>query len=120
MKPFWQITHKVLFVFSILANEVQIFLLDWILNSITSGSRKGLHLDKINIKLIEAGREKRKKGWYWLASHTGVFRGVRISFVFPPPPLRGVGGGGGRRNTSSPKNACVGGWVVAHLRLFTT
>ena len=88
-----KITHKVLFVFSLLANEIQIFLLDWILNLTTSGSRKGVHLDKINIKLIEAGREKRKKGWYWLASHASVFRGVRISFVFPPPPVKGGGGG---------------------------
>ena len=41
-----------------------------------------------------------------LASHTGVFRGARISSL----PTNGVCGEG--RNTSSPKNACVGGYIT--------
>ena len=39
-----------------------------------------------------------------LASHAGVFRGARISSL----PTNGVCGEG--RKTSSPKNACVGGY----------
>ena len=40
------------------------------------------------------------------ASHAGVFRGARISSL----PTNGVCGEG--RNTSSPKNACVGGYIT--------
>ena len=46
-----------------------------------------------------------------LASHAGVFRGARFSsLVFLP---------GEGRNTSSPKNACVGGYEKPSYSLVT-
>ena len=48
-----------------------------------------------------------------IASNAGVLRGVRISSL-PTNPVCGEG-----RNTSSPKNACVGGYAT-HPPLWKT
>ena len=53
----------------------------------------------------ERGRKNLFSSSYSLASHAGGFRGTRFSC--------GRVGGGGEWDTSSPKNACVGGYLLS-------
>ena len=49
-----------------------------------------------------------------LASHAGIFRGARISSLSRE---EGIGEG---RNTSSPKNACVGGYKELEYKVISS